>query len=147
MMGYFILQKRLLTQGERALAQEVFAQNLQLDDIKIIAHRLILKGYAMSPNGNIYFNIADYCDDFSQQNLAIQSWLIHELVHVWQIQQGMKVVCRAIFDRRYHYRLSQDKSFYQYGIEQQAQMVQDYFLKKRQNLVCDDLKQCIPFVQ
>lgn len=147
MMSYFTLRKRPLTPGERALAQEVFTQELQLDDIKIIAHRLILKGYAMSPNGNIYFNIADYCDDFSQQNLAVQSWLIHELVHVWQIQQGMKVVRRAIFDRRYRYRLLQDKSFYQYGIEQQAQMVQDYFLKMRQNLPCDDLKQCIPFVQ
>ena len=65
--------------------------------IKIIAHRMVLKNYGISPNGHVYFNEHDWCADFSQQSLGTQSWLIHELTHVWQIQQGIKVVRKAIF--------------------------------------------------
>lgn len=145
-MSWFIIQRRYLTQGERALAQEIFAHHLQLDDIQIIAHRLILKGYALSPNGHIYFHPQDYCADFSQQEMMYQAWLIHELVHVWQLQQGIAVVRKALLDRRYRYLLEQGKHFLEYGVEQQAQMVQDYFIRKKLGQKCDDLAQCIPFI-
>lgn len=139
------IKSRPLSAGERALAESVFSQNLDLNEIRIVAHHLVLKNYAISPNGNIYFHIENWCEDFSQCELLKQSWLIHELTHVWQIQQGMAVVRKAIFDRQYRYVIEQGKLFLHYGIEQQAQMVQDYFLKRAQGLDCQAYEQCIPF--
>ena len=142
----FEVKNRKLTQGERQLAQSVFGTHLQLDTIRIVAHRAVLKNYAISPNGHIYFNPKSWCEDFSKLSLAKQSWLIHELTHVWQIQQGLAVVRKAIFDRKYRYVLEQGKLFLQYGIEQQAQMVQDYFIKKSRGQECQAYEDCIPFL-
>ncbi|ENU20751.1 hypothetical protein F994_00984 [Acinetobacter bohemicus ANC 3994] len=72
--------------------------------------------------------------------------LISKQAHVWQIQQGLSVIRKAIFDRRYNYILEQGKLFLQYGIEQQAQMVQDYFIKKARGQECRAYEACIPFL-
>ncbi len=143
--SFAISSSRVLTNGERALAQSVFGDALILDSIRICSSPLILKGYAMSPNGSIYFNPKDLAADFSKLSLITQSWVIHELVHVWQIQQGVKVVRHALFDRRYRYALEEGKAFFQYGLEQQAKMVEDYFLKREKGEACSDLKACLPF--
>lgn len=140
------LHSRYLTVGEKKLAKSVFADALDLDNIRIVAHRLILKHYAMSPNGHIYFHPTDWCEDFSQRSLVQQSWLIHELTHVWQIQQGIAVLRKAIFDRQYSYVFEQGKQFLNYGIEQQAQMVQDYFIHRATGQSCTAYEQCIPFL-
>ena len=140
------VKSRQLTAAEKQLAKSVFGAHLQLDAIRIVAHRGIIKNYAISPNGNVYFNPQNWCEDFSKRSLQQQSWLIHELAHVWQIQQGLSVVRKAIFDRRYNYILEQGKLFLQYGIEQQAQMVQDYFIKKARGQECQAYESCIPFL-
>ena len=100
--------------------------------------------FFMSNSG--YFNIKDWCENFADQPIHQQAWLIHELTHVWQIQQGLAVVRKALFNRQYRYALKQGKQFLSYGIEQQAQMVQDYFLKKHYGEECSAYEQCIPFV-
>lgn len=146
LVQYFEIKRRPLTVAEKHLATSVFGSALILDDIQIIAHRLVLNHYAISPNGNIYFNHADWCEDFSKQSLSQQSWLIHELVHVWQYQQGIKLLRKGLIERKYRYVLKQGKSFFHYGIEQQAQMVQDYFVKSRTGQPCHDLACCIPFL-
>lgn len=143
----FILKKRHLSEGEKALARSVFGDALFLDEIKIIAHRMVLKDYAISPNGNVYFHKKDWCEDFSIKNISEQSWLIHELTHVWQLQQGIAVIRKALFDRRYDYILKAGKLFSQYGVEQQAQMVQDYFVQAKQGKNCDAYRECIPFLK
>ncbi|MBF7695769.1 type IV secretion protein Rhs [Acinetobacter rathckeae] len=124
----FVQKKRKLTLGEQQLVHSVFANSIELDDVFIVAHRAILQNYALSPNGNIYIHIAQWSDDFSQANIYTQSWFIHEMVPVWQVQHGLAVIRRAILNRRYRYVLSENKCFLDYGIEQQAQMVQDHFL-------------------
>lgn len=139
------VKRRILTVGERKLAFAVFGDCLDLDSIELVAHRLILKGYAMSPNGNIYFHPDDWVEDFIDTDIVQQSWLVHELVHVWQVQQGIRVVLRALLNRRYDYLIKYGKQFNTYGVEQQAQMVQDYFLLKMQGKSCIDLAQSIPF--
>lgn len=146
MLSFLSLKRRFLTDGEKQLAYSIFGEQLKLDDIEIVAHRLVLKNYAISPNGNVYFNISNWEDDFSVTTLERQSWLIHELAHVWQLQQGISVVRKAIFDRRYHYILEEGKNFFQYGVEQQASMIQDYFLQKNRQQSCEKLGQCIPFI-
>ena len=141
-----MVQKRLLTHAEKQLAMSVFGTSIKLEHIQIVAHRLVLKNYAISPNGNIYFHPENWCEDFTQDTILKQSWFIHELVHVWQYQQGVKLIRTALFDRKYNYVLHQGKQFFQYGIEQQAQMVQDYFIRLHTGQSCQDLATCIPFI-
>jgi len=139
------MQCRVLTAGEREIAEQVFAGALRLDSIRLCSSPWILKNYAMSPNGSVYFHPEDLAADFSQTSLMTQSWLVHELVHVWQVQQGMNVVRRALFNRRYSYTLRPGKSFYRYGIEQQAQIVQDWFIQHVQGQECAALAAILPF--
>lgn len=145
LMRLMVTSHRELTLGERILAQSIFGVALDLAPIRLCSSRFILKNYALSPNGSVYFNPINWSEDFSQCALEVQSWLIHELVHVWQIQQGVKIIRRTMLDRRYQYVLKAGKSFFQYGIEQQAQVVQDYFLKRERGEECLDLKACLPF--
>lgn len=139
-------QVRLLTVGEKALARSVFGDSLCLDEVHLKTAWWVLKNYAVSPNGNIYFHPTDWIADFSHASLSKQSWLIHELTHVWQLQRGLKVVRGAVINRRYDYVLVTGKSFFKYGIEQQARMVQDYFLHRQRGQDCRDLEACIPFL-
>ena len=139
-------QSRLLTANEVALARSVFGDSINLDGVQLKTAWWVLKNYAVSPNGNIYFNSADWMTDFSVASLGKQSWLIHELTHVWQLQQGLKVVRGAVIDRRYDYVLEVGKPFFKYGIEQQARMVQDYFIRHRRGQDCQALEACIPFL-
>ena len=142
----FELKNRPLTEAEKKLVSSIFGNSLNMDSVRIIAHRAVLPHYAISPNGYVYFNIKDWCENFADQPIHQQAWLIHELTHVWQIQQGLAVVRKALFNRQYRYALKQGKQFLSYGIEQQAQMVQDYFIKKTQGQNCDAYEQCIPFL-
>lgn len=139
-------QSRLLTTGEIALARSVFGDSINLDEVQLKTAWWVLKHYAVSPNGHIYFNRADWIIDFSDASLSKKSWLIHELTHVWQLQQGLKVVRGALIDRRYDYVLKTGKSFFHYGIEQQARMVQDYFIRRQRGQDCQTLETCIPFL-
>ena len=140
-----IERQRGLTTAEMALAFSVFGTQLNMAQVQLLACRWILRGYAISPNGHVYFHPDDWREDFALADLNIQSWLIHELVHVWQVQQGMAVVRRAVLDRRYQYKLRQGKPFLAYGIEQQAQMVQDYFVRRMLGQDCAEWERCLPF--
>jgi len=139
-------QSRYLTTGEIALAHSVFGNSIKLDKVQLKTAWWVLKHYAVSPNGNIYFNSADWIMDFSEAPLSKQSWLIHELTHVWQLQQGLKVVRGALINRKYDYVLETGKSFFKYGIEQQARMVQDYFVRRQRGQNCQEWEACIPFL-
>lgn len=139
-------KSRKLTQGEIALAQSVFGKHICLEDVQLKTAWWVLKNYAVSPNGNIYFHPTDWTADFASETLGKQSWLIHELTHVWQLQQGLKVVRGALINRRYDYVLETGKSFFAYGIEQQARMVQDYFIRRQRGEDCRPWQQCIPFL-
>lgn len=139
-------KSRSLSAGEIAIARSVFGDSIRLDEVQLKTAWWVLKNYAVSPNGNIYFNPNDWITDFSNVSINKQSWLIHELTHVWQLQYGLKVVRGALINRRYNYVLKSEKSFFNYGIEQQARMVQDYFIRRQRGQDCQDLEACIPFL-
>lgn len=139
-------QARQLTAGEMTLAHSVFGDSIRLDEVQLKTAWWVLKNYAVSPNGHIYFHRANWITDFSDASINKQSWLIHELTHVWQLQQGLKVVRGALLNRRYSYDLTAGKSFFSYGIEQQARMVQDYFIHREYKQDCQALAACIPFL-
>lgn len=139
-------RSRPLTEGEKAIAYSVFGGGLNVDDIQIKTAWWVLKNYAVSPNGNVYFHADNWIEDFAKQPLGKRAWFVHELTHVWQIQQGIKVFSKALFDRRYNYALKQGKDFFKYGVEQQARMVEDYYIRSQTGQACEGLKACIPFL-
>lgn len=92
----------------------------------------------MSPDGNIYFTAKNetYRDDFSvaasDKDKAAQDTFIHEMTHVWQVQHGIDVAGPWLgqvigHSPSYAYTLGPGTKFTDYGIEQQATIVQDYF--------------------
>ncbi len=49
------------------------------------------------------------------------------MTHVWQKQSGINVILRGVYQRNYSYSLSSGKAFSKYNIEQQGDIVRDYF--------------------
>lgn len=82
-----------------------------------------------APDGDIYYAKGDYSADFTQESIHTQAHLfIHELTHVWQAQNnGGSIILKGISDRNYAYDGTLKGSFYDYGIEQQAEITRGYF--------------------
>lgn len=124
---------RLLTTGEKAEARRVFGAALNLDRVRVHDRPCVFfqpKGVAMTPRGHVHFHARDCRPDFAC-GPAPMSWLIHELVHVWQHQTGQWVLLRGAIERRYDYgRLTMASRFADYGIEQQAGIVEDYYRQR-----------------
>jgi hypothetical protein len=55
---------------------------------------------------------------------------MHEIAHIWQYQMGMWVVARGACSlfADYHYALTGDKVLSDYGMEQQASIIADYYI-------------------
>jgi PAS domain-containing protein len=142
-------KERSLTEGEKALARTIFGDRLDYDNI-VIHHERRFEGQpsdvTISPGRSsilsserpIYFpeDSPNYHDDFSQGTTTQErGHLVHELTHVLQDQEGISVgiIAHAI-GNDYHYDLldadGNPKSLSSFGLEQQAEIVQDYFLLK-----------------
>jgi len=87
----------------------------------------------MAPDGNLWFHPKGglFCDDYCEKDLGLQGLFIHEMVHVWQHQQGVFLPLARHPFCRYDYKLIPGKSFTKYGIEQQAEIVRHVFLLKQ----------------
>ena len=125
---------RPLTEGELAAARGVFGDAIAWDRVRVYARGFTPfqpKHVAVSPLGAVHFRQADCLDDFSTR-WNDMAWLIHELVHVWQHQTGVWVIVRGLVERRYEYgALDPARPLVDYGIEQQAAIVEDWFRQTR----------------
>ena len=121
---------RALTPGEVSLARTVFADALRYDDVRVHGAKYVFfqpDNVAMTPNGELYFPCGCYRADFSA-TVGDAAWLLHELTHAWQWQQGLWVRLRAPFSRNYHYGSPRARARYGlFNIEQQATLVEDWF--------------------
>lgn len=125
---------RLLTTGEMALAQKLYAFTIRYNEVWIhhgsyLPFNMQDKNTAMTPNGEIWFETNVYQDDYSICPVDLQHLFLHEMMHVWQHQRGMMVRTRGLFSWAvdYYYDLN-GKKLSDYGMEQQASMVSDYWL-------------------
>lgn len=132
---------RALTPGEIALAQRLFGPSICYDKVGITAGKFMPfqpKGTAMAPDGNLYM-YGCYHEDYSTQPPLTQSHFIHEMVHVWQKQNGvldpiasalkLSLTYRFNYNAAYEYALDATRDLTSYNMEQQATIVQDYFLR------------------
>ncbi len=144
---------RHLTVGEIALAREIYKDSISYRNVKIHRGKYFFKqppGSGMTPNGEIY--VADnpkrgnflYKDDYSSQSVSLKAFFIHEMAHVWQYQNNiLRVKTSAIlghlrhfgeYKKMYKYTLSKDKKLIDYGIEQQAAIIEDYYIVVKENM-------------
>ena len=134
----------------------MFGNSIDYDKVRIYDRKLFSKQgdtMAIAPNGSIYFAPKVYKKDFSLASDISKHFFIHEMTHVWQHQNGQTVALRAIGehilfeysnkiglgDGAYVYKLDQRKNLLDYGIEQQASIVADYWAMK--NGFIDKVKQ------
>lgn len=131
---------RRLRLGEINLASSLFGYSIYYHKVWIhlesyLPFNLQNPGQAMSPDGEMWFRPQKYEHDFSmpinQRSPNAQHLFMHEMMHVWQHQRGMWVRVRGAFSWAVDYTYSLDKeNLLDYGLEQQASIVSDYWLLK-----------------
>jgi hypothetical protein len=128
------LTTRRLTEGERALAAEMFGPALDAARVRILALPVWTRAFVAGPTLMVW-PAAEAVLDFADAPLAVQAVFVHELTHVWQAQQGVGLLRAKLKagDSRaaYVYDLAAGPAFTALNIEQQAMVVQDAFLSRR----------------
>jgi len=123
---------RPLEQDEVDLAQTVFGNSIDYAEVTI--HReqywvLQPEDIAMAPDGDIWFHPEGslYNDNFGTADLSSQGLFMHEMTHVYQYQSGTNVAVQVVISRTHEYELTPGKPLGSYLIEQQGDIVRDYF--------------------
>jgi hypothetical protein len=127
---------RSLTPGERAIATEMFGRALDPDRMRIHHHRwwpFQPRDVAMAPDGDLWIAPGSplWRDDYAAAPAALQALFVHELTHVWQHQNGIRLPLRRHPFCRYRYTLVPGRPLERYGIEQQAMIVQHAWERRR----------------
>jgi Rhs element Vgr protein len=132
-------KKRKFTIGEIEMARKIFGDSIRYKDVRIHHGDWWLftgtQNTAVTPNGDIYLPARTelYKDDFSvNKNREYISLFMHEMTHVWQHQMGysvkwhgMTVSSKGI--EAYRYELSSDLKLADFNMEQQGEIISDYF--------------------
>lgn len=85
----------------------------------------------MAPNGCLWVPPGGdlWSDDYAKEGRALAGLFVHELTHVWQHRQGISLALRRHPFCRYRYRLVAGRPFHRYGLEQQAEIVRNAWVK------------------
>ncbi|MGM0423163.1 MAG: hypothetical protein ACQEQL_08735 [Pseudomonadota bacterium] len=142
-------EKRPLTAGEIQLARTIFGEKLDYDKITVVNRRFGL--LAHKNGGRTFMNTLNAsgtanCADFSKEGPGKQAFFLHEMTHIWQYQSNcldltkkvIKDVAKHNFNYHstaYMYHLDEKMPFEKYGHEQQASIVEDFFLLSRHGLI------------
>ena len=138
---------RALTLAERALAEETFGDGLKLEAIRLLGtpwpiDRAFVPGRWFGRDW-ILWPARALAQDLALAPLRLQAVLIHELVHVWQAQQGVNLLTGKIRagDRpsSYEYPVGVDCDWGGLNIEQQAMVVEHRFRLTRGGTVPGDV--------
>jgi hypothetical protein len=125
---------RTMTAAEIAMSRLIFKDAVKYTTVKVhnggYFGNLQWKRTAVTPNGEIYFNPEDFLEDFSNAEGWKKRWFIHEMVHVWQYQLGFWVKPHGFFSflAPYLSLLTREKRLSDYGMEQQGEILADYYV-------------------
>jgi hypothetical protein len=132
---------RALTAGERAMLQPIFRDGVDYDAVRVVHAPLPFQpaNTYMTPRGHVFAPGDLFRDDFSSAKLPPweRAVFVHELTHVWQFANGIDLVAAGLatfakyggrYERAYPYRLEAGRDLADYGMEQQASIVEDYYL-------------------
>lgn len=121
---------RGLTPDEIALLPSGFLSHIDIGRLRLIerkhnpfiGRKIVARGY------DVYWKNAP--SDFTAAPLKIQSLLMHELCHVWQYATGRLTAWQYLTRPKnwvYGYEFDALKSFDDYAIEKQADLLQDWY--------------------
>lgn len=141
---------RVMTTNERELVDKVFGVGtIDYDRVRIYSERFVpVINRVMAPDGNIYFTKDWYHKDFSLADTRSTQLFIHEMTHIWQYQLGYPVAKKGIFlhpkctiigCEPYEYTLDSRKRLCDYNMEQQGNIIADYYLYYYSGLSADYL--------
>lgn len=131
--------ERPLTTGEEKMARTVFGHGINYAKVKIHHGGWWLfvgnqdPNTAVTPNGKIYVPTPIYRDDYSTCEGSYRRLFIHEMVHVWQFQMGYNIKLNALRvtsrgPSAYVYDLSWDSRLSDFNMEQQGDIMSDYYM-------------------
>lgn len=142
------MTRRKLTANEISFAKKIFADSIKYSEVHIYDEKYAFFqpiNSGMTPNGNIYVDgvtSSDYGKSTSQP--FAKAFFIHEMVHVWQKQNGVlnpiiSAVANSLrhgffYSEAYKYTLDGNKDLLDYRMEQQAQIIEDYVRIKILNI-------------
>jgi hypothetical protein len=124
---------RPLTQGERALAAEVFGAGLDAARVRLLAIPYWSRAFVASGR-LVVWPARSMRPNFAAPDvpLSVKAVFVHELTHVWQAQKGVSLLLGKLKagdgPKSYAYDLSPGAAFAELNIEQQAMVVQHAFL-------------------
>lgn len=138
---------RTLKDSEKEMARDIFGDTVNYDRVKIFNRPLLLwflrkNATAVMWGGNIYIlSNSLRVDDFTKADKSAQRAFIHEMTHVWQYSNDPKFLARGLlsfmlndfnYDVLYNYRIEDHLKLESFNIEQQAEIVADYYEKRLQ---------------
>ncbi len=130
------MRTRRLTEGEKALAHDVFGAGIAPHRVRILSLPVWSRAFVAGP-GLIVWPASRARADFSDPEtpLHIQAVFVHELTHVWQAQNGVSLLLAKIkagdSEAAYRYDSLDSKVFAAMNIEQQAMVVEHAFTVSR----------------
>lgn len=128
---------RPLAPGEVDLARSVFGQALRIDTVRLLRlppllRRAFVPG-ALAGREWICWPAAVWSEDLSECPIRLRATLVHELVHVWQAQQGVNLLMAKLRagdgPAAYAYDCGPEVDWATLNIEQQASVVEHLFLR------------------
>ena len=138
-------KNRKLSGEEIELAKTVFGDAIDYEAVRISARRIKPfqpKNGGLCTGNTINISGSAYCQDYTTSDrTGLRAFFIHEMTHIWQYQNSpayfgrklLKELTKHHFNymaKAYRYELVDGKPFDDYGLEQQACIVQDYFALK-----------------
>lgn len=130
------LRLRRLTPAEQALAREVFGAGIAPHKVRILSVPFWSRAFVAGP-GLIVWPARTARSDFADSDtpLRTQAVFVHEMTHVWQAQNGVRLLLAKLragdSDAAYAYDLTNGPEFPALNIEQQAMVVEHAFLASR----------------
>ncbi len=135
------MPRRSITSGERGLLRSVFEETLPYASLRVDTndHNLGGKTNSITPEEIPYFSTTIWCADFSDATVDIgdKSIFIHEFMHVWQFYHGVHKALGFVwqglrhirnYEDVYPYDLSDSSDLLDFNFEQQAAIIQDFWL-------------------
>jgi hypothetical protein len=136
------IRQRGLTGAELALLRPIFHDAVAYATVRVIDDHFgpfQKANVYMTPEGSIYAPGALWQDDYAAPTVDVytQAVFVHEIGHVWQFQNGMDMIAEGVvalasgrgdYEKAYAYTLRPDADLLDYGMEQQASILEDWFL-------------------
>ncbi|WP_407308387.1 hypothetical protein [Acinetobacter sp.] len=149
MFDIYNFRYRNLTSGEINLSRQIFGDLINYNEVKIFNIKYLpwqpINMY-MAPNGNLFMNDENFCEDFSKKSKPMQGLFIHEMTHIYQYQSHINVLLQgALLQSKYFlsfkkynpykYDFIKDKPFNTYNIEQQGEIARDILFNRIPNII------------